>query len=162
MTENWRTYTGGQLICDVTLQTFELCLLLRGGDHTGEGRAGALPAVLAVPLVLDGQHVRLRHGDVHFAEDEVFTAGLDEHGEPVEAGLGGGCADLPAGGADVTRAGPQLVWGRRVEEVTGLISPGQVPSRLALALAALLVKVRVPVILNTALGQSWLSSSSRQ
>ena len=59
MTENWRTYTGGQLVCDVTLQTFELCLLLRGGDHTGEGRAGAPPAVLAVPLVLHGQHVRL-------------------------------------------------------------------------------------------------------
>ena len=47
-----RTYTWGQLIRNVTLQTFELGLLLRRCYHTGVGRSGNLPAVLPVPLVL--------------------------------------------------------------------------------------------------------------
>ena len=47
------TYTWGQLVCNVTLKTFELGFLLRGCYHTGVGRGGSLPAVLPVTLVLE-------------------------------------------------------------------------------------------------------------
>ena len=89
-----------------------------------------------------GQNILLRHGNVDLPQHEVLAARLDEDGEPVEAGLGGGGADLPAGVADVTRAGRDLLRGGGLEELPGnLGSPG--PS-----LGTLLVEIRVPVILE--------------
>ena len=46
------TYTWGQLVCNVTLKTFELGFLLGRGYHTGVGWSRTLPAVPPVPLVL--------------------------------------------------------------------------------------------------------------
>ena len=53
LSTSWRrTYTWGQLICNVTLKTFELGFLLGGCYHTGVGRGGALPAVPPVTFLL--------------------------------------------------------------------------------------------------------------
>ena len=169
LSTSWRrTYTWGQLICNVTLKTFELGFLLGGCYHTGVGWGGALPAVPPVPLVLrleiiklpgttahlslahhDGQNVLLRHRGVDLPQHEVFTARLDEDGEPVEAGLAGGCADLPAGGADVPRAGHDLLGGGGLEELPGHLGSPRPPG-----LGTLLVKIRVPVILQLYILQS--------
>ena len=92
----------------------------------------------------DGQNVLLWHRGVDLPQHEVFTARLHEHREPVEAGLGGGLADLPAGGADVPRAGHDLLGGGWLEELAApLPCPYSCPR-----LGALLVKIRVPVVLE--------------
>ena len=54
LSRSWRrTYTRGQLICNVTLKTFELGFLLGRCYHTGVGWSRTLPAVPPVPLVLE-------------------------------------------------------------------------------------------------------------
>ena len=89
----------------------------------------------------DGQNVLLWHRGVDLPQHEVFTARLDEHREPVEAGLGGGCADLPPGGAHVPCAGHDLLGGGGLEKLALSLTSSR-------ALGTLLVKIRVPVILQ--------------
>ena len=96
--DHYPTYTWCQLIGDVTLESFELCLLLGRGNDAGVGRLVVHPGVSPLPRLHDSQHLSLRHGHVDLAQDVVLTPALDKHRESVEAhfAVARSCARLPA------------------------------------------------------------------